>query len=385
MKTLKVLHLASFAGNIGDNANHKGARALLQKNLSFRLAYTELEIREFYWQKRSFDQDFVNLANGHDLVMIGGGNYFELWVEDSPTGTSIGFGPEILSLIRPPVVFYGLGCDPYKGFSENTLKKFKNFLDYVLTSPGCLVSVRNDGSLQHIYKYFGKEYAAKIYQIPDGGFFTEVGDYYHPQIKKGNLYLGINLAGDMLDLRFPAGETKHISYEDFLALFSSLLENCLAERGNLHLVFIPHIFRDLAIISDLLNLLPDPYRRRRITVMPYLHGEGAQEYIFDLYRKCLFVMGMRFHATVCPLGLGVPTIGLASYPKIEDLYRELQLPERAVRVNEKGFVPKLEALIDHTLENRQAVVEKYAKIKDSLLEQINSFHRIMDHWLKKFC
>ena len=32
MKKLKVLHLASFIGNIGDNANHKGVRFVSSKS-----------------------------------------------------------------------------------------------------------------------------------------------------------------------------------------------------------------------------------------------------------------------------------------------------------------------------------------------------------------
>ena len=65
-KKLRVLHFASFAGNIGDLANHAGARRMLNENLGFTLEFTDLEIREFYWSQRSFDDAFVAYANSFD-------------------------------------------------------------------------------------------------------------------------------------------------------------------------------------------------------------------------------------------------------------------------------------------------------------------------------
>lgn len=80
MEIIKVLHLASFTGNIGDEANHYGFRRKLKENLKFNFNYTELEIRNFYrsWGLMKFDDDFVKLCNSHDFVIIGGGNFLEL-------------------------------------------------------------------------------------------------------------------------------------------------------------------------------------------------------------------------------------------------------------------------------------------------------------------
>ena len=134
MRKLKILHLASFDGNVGDNANHKGSRVFLRKNLGYDIEYTNLEIREFYWNIRKFDEEFVQLSNQHDVVMIGGGNYFELWVENSYTGTSLNLSREILEKINSPIVFYALGCDAGQGVPEENVLKFKAFLDYLNVS-----------------------------------------------------------------------------------------------------------------------------------------------------------------------------------------------------------------------------------------------------------
>ena len=384
MKKLRVIQLASFEGNIGDNANHRGTRMLLSRNLDFQLEFTNLEIREFYWKKRKFDQSFVELVNSHDLLIIGGGNYFELWVKNSATGTSIDMSSEIFNNIKTPILFYALGCDAGQGAPEENINKFKNFLNLVQSSGKCLISVRNDGSMETIVKLLGPEYAQNIFRVPDGGFFTVVKESYHPELPRGKRVIGINIAGDMLDVRFGdnAREKGRISYNHFIMNFANLLNNRLKQDPALNLVFFPHIFRDLSVITDILQSLEDIYRRTRVTVAPYLHGEGAQEYIFDIYAKCDLILGMRFHANVCGIGLNVPTVGLINYPQIEYLYKELSLIERIVYVNKEGFTESLDCLIDQTLANPGAVKARYKIIMERLLDEANSFHKVVNSWLK---
>ena len=95
MTKLNILHIASFTGNIGDNANHLGFRGWFERVAEADVIWTELEIREFYWKNRFWDRSFVEYANGFNLIIIGGGNYFELWVDKSPTGTSIEIEPDL--------------------------------------------------------------------------------------------------------------------------------------------------------------------------------------------------------------------------------------------------------------------------------------------------
>ncbi len=384
MKKLKILHLASFDGNVGDNANHKGSRAFLKKNLGYDIEYTNLEIREFYWNVRKFDQEFVQFSNQHDVVMIGGGNYFELWVENSHTGTSLNLSREILEKIKSPIVFYALGCDAGQGVPEENVSKFKKFLDYLNSSSKYLVSVRNDGSEDTIRDFLGERYLKNIYKVPDGGFFTEVEDFYHPELPDSKKVIAVNLAGDMLDRRFGDNgiDSSKISYEQFLKAFGSLINNQLKQDAEICIVFIPHIFKDIGVIADVLQNVEDRFRRNRITVAPYLHGKNAQEYIFDLYRKCNLVLGNRFHANVCSIGLGVPTIGLVNYPQIEKTYKELNISERTVRINEQGFEDRLNLLIIQSMTDQGNIKKNYREVKISLVDQIDKFHDVMRHWIE---
>lgn len=377
VRHLKVLHLASFSGNIGDNANHAGARSQFAQNLSFQLDFTELEIREFYWKQRFFDEDFISYANQFDLLLIGGGNYFELWVESSRTGCSIDLPPELLAKIRCPVLFYGLGVDAGQGVPEICLQRFREFMDYLLADDRFFVAVRNDGAVDTLEKYLGEHYARAVSAVPDGGFFVKPGAYNLPEFANFPRNIVINLAGDMLDMRFKGSENL-LSADGFFKEFAYCLEQLLKANPDLNIVFVPHIFRDYAPISSVLEFLPDNLRRRRIAVAPYLVGTVGGDRQFSLYQQASLVLAMRFHANVCPLGMGVPTLGLVCYPQIDHLYRELNLSALAVDVTSAGFSARLIDQAQLALSGEHADSHL---ITSALLLSIKATHKKIDAWL----
>lgn len=389
MKTLNVLHLASFVGNIGDNANHKGIRRIFKAYLNYNLIYDELEIRDFYmlWKKKFFDKEFVNLVNQYDLLMIGGGNFFDLCIDKSVTGTTLNISEDILQEIQTPILFFGLGCDPYKGVTEEILGRFKKFLDALIKLDKSFISVRNDGSIENIKKYVGNEYVRYIHHVPDGGFFTKVEeDSYHPEIEKDKKVIAINVAGDMPHLRFkPELGNEYSAYGDFVSGFSKILNEMLQEDEEITLVFVPHIFKDLKIISEVMDNMNDEYRRKRITVAPYLHGVKAHDYIFDIYKKSNIAIGMRFHTNVCSIAFNTVTIPLATeHFKVRDLYIELGLENRIVNISRKGFEKPLKQLIKESLSKEQETKEKYARVYSELEREMKAYCSELNNWLKRF-
>lgn len=382
-RELNVLHLASFVGNIGDNANHVGFRDSLKRNVSYDLRYTNLEIREFYWKERRFDDQFVALCNQHDLVVIGGGNYFELWVEGSETGTSIDISIDTLKRIDAPILFNALGVDSGQGVPEVNAQKFRAFLDFLLASDRYIVSVRNDGALDTLARYVGPEYPQQVHHVPDAGFFTTVHEHFHPELNDGGTNLVINLAGDMVETRFAAREPDGITYDEFLQEFADTLSEFVRSTAGARLIFVPHIFRDIETISKVLEYFPDPVRRTKIRVAPYLIGDQGQDYLFDLYRQADLVLGMRFHANVCPIGLLTPTLGLVNYRQIEMLYRELDMNDRCIRVNVAGFGQKLLTSMHSSLENSSEIRNLYGEKNTVWREKLTRFHQNVDEWLSR--
>lgn len=385
---IETLHVASFTGNVGDNANHNGTRQTLAENSIYEFSYTETEIRKYYQNytasdSLAFDDEFVTIANDHDLVLIGGGNFFELWIEDSVTGTTIDMTKEIVDKIDTPIVFYGLGCDPHKGIPGDNKEKFEDFLSHILGSDHCLVSVRNDGSLSHIERIFGKEYAKRVKKVPDGGFFTEVDDRNHPQINQSETTIALNVATDMPELRFPREKSNSHSYERFIDELAEFIDEMINELDDLHFVLMPHIYSDITAISDVLIRVDDINRRSRVTMAPYLSGDGSERYIFDIYRKADLAMGMRFHTNVCSIGQNTPTIGLVSYPKVGDLYEiELGLQNRIVDVRKNGFKNELTELTQESLCNASIIEEEYDEICTKLRMELDQFHSNINKLLK---
>jgi len=154
MKTKKILHFASFIGNIGDNANHYGLYKSLRKNLTgIDYKITKEEIREYFWKEKFFNEKIIDYFNKFDLIIIGGGNFFELWVEDSRTGTSVDIPVNFFKKIKTPVLFFALGVDIAQGYSLSNKLKFEKLLDYLKDDDKYLISVRNDGAL----KYFSPQ------------------------------------------------------------------------------------------------------------------------------------------------------------------------------------------------------------------------------------
>jgi len=334
-KTLRVLHLASFAGNIGDVANHAGTRRMLTEHISFALEFTDLEIREFYWRQRSFDDAFVDYANGFDLLMVGGGNYFELWVDHSATGTSIDITPERLARLKVPTVFFALGVDTGQGYSAQSAQRFADFMSTVLGRCDMFVCVRNDGSSHALREVLGEEAAARIRVIPDGGFFVDPAGCRPAHGDSG--HIGINIAGDMLERRFD----RALSPEGFLRELGDACRELMDARPELRIDLIPHIWRDCALIAQLLPMIPDPYLRRRVAVGRLEPGEAGLAGFLQTYRGFDLVLGMRFHASVCPIGMGVPARGLLNYPQVERLYEDIDMQDRLVDVREAGYGKRL--------------------------------------------
>ena len=100
-------------------------------------------------KKRFFDDDFVHLANQFDLIIFGGGNFFELWVQDSCKSNSVDIKIEILEKINSKIIFYSLGLDPAQGIAN--IDAFKSWVNYIISKPEkYILSVRNDGALDTV-------------------------------------------------------------------------------------------------------------------------------------------------------------------------------------------------------------------------------------------
>lgn len=382
---MKILHIASFNGNIGDNANHSGFYKSLKEFLAIDINVTQLEIRYFYksWGLKFFDQEFAIEANKYDLVVFGGGNFFELWLEDSETGTTIDISREILNMIKTPILFNCIGVDIYKGYSEVTKNKFKNFLEYLLDDENkkrFFVSVRNDGSKEILVDLYGKILAEKIMVAPDPGFyFKPKKDESFPELINSKKSIAINVAKDMLDKRF----IFDVTYEEFTTALGNVVNKFLDNYPEYQIIFMPHIYSDLGAINDVLTKINDIHRRYKVKCAPYLTGANSADYIFGLYAQCELTLGMRFHSNVCSIAQNIPTIGLINYIKHGKLYKEIGMSDRIIYVNRYGFERVLEEKLYESIDNLKNIKQRYSEVNLDISRMKVDYFRNVIRWLKE--
>ena len=268
---MRILHIASFNGNIGDNASHIGFRNIL-KTLGIIATIDQIEIRRFYknyslFDKQSFDEDFIKKANQYDLVVFGGGGFLDYWVPNSETGTTIDISLDLFQQLLVPVLFTSIGCIPHKEVPEGNVEKFSRFVNAILEKKNAALAVRNDGSKIILKSVLGDTIACKIPQLLDNGFFYKSHRKFS-RITDGK-YIAINVTKDQLLMKNQTiGEVNAEHFNQQLRLYI----DTIIKNTNLNIVFIPHIFSDLEAIQHALRGINDYLIRTRVIIAPYIQG-----------------------------------------------------------------------------------------------------------------
>ncbi|ONK23387.1 hypothetical protein BLX87_11000 [Bacillus sp. VT-16-64] len=95
---------------------------------------------------------------------------------------------------------------------------------------------------------------------------------------------------------------------------------------------------------------------------------------------------MRFHANVCAISLGIPTLGLISYPKHGYLYDEIGMPDRKTDINHGNFTATLENNVDRLIHDDDFTVmlrKNYLQKMQEIKEEKENIYRHLKTWIKK--
>lgn len=372
-KILRVLHVASFLGNIGDYANHQGFYNKFQQVI--RAKFTPVEIRKFYKNRAEakFDSTFLKQINSHDLLVLGGGGFFDLQWDYSQTGTTIDFSREFLDGIKIPVLVNAMGYHEYGIVAPEIVQKFGNFLEKITDKKNWLITVRNDGSWGRLKERFGPV-VDKIEKVPDAGFFYTPKKYSKSNLyNKNTVWIGLNITNDLFD--------QNLDLNSFNLCISQFINKILEENSNFKAIFFPHSHQDVSTIGTILNKIEDKYKREKVIVAPFFTGANSIDQVFDLYRLCSCVIGMRFHANVCCIGMGIPIIGLAGHEQISSLYDELDLPDRCLKVNNNQLSSQLIIKLQNSLKTSDKIKKEYTQINHSLNKQSDAYFRKIKSWI----
>ena len=241
------------------------------------------------------------------MGVIGGGNFFELWVESSKSGTSLDFEVSELKNAGRPVFLNALGAFSGLGISTKARSNFPNFFRDLTLDDSFLCTLRNDGSRDTLKAEFGID--AEL-EIPDHGFFGSDLVTASPLKQEESDFIAVNLAVDMSDSRFAT-----LNFSEFAKGLSSTLAE-LAEERSLQIRFIPHIYSDFKAISAVLDELPDEVRRNRTRICALDTSRTNSLETFRNYLGAKLAFTMRFHATVFALAKGIPIVALGNDKRV---------------------------------------------------------------------
>lgn len=370
---IRILHVASFVGNIGDNASTMGLYNLFDEIIK-SYSVEKLEIRRFYKKyrfddKKRFDRDFINYANTFDLLIIGGGGFLDYWVENSATGTTIDIEPDLIQYISTPTMICSVGAKPHHKIPEGNIEKFQKFLDAVEVNEKVMIAIRNDGSKLSFLKYIGQHYLKQIPEVLDHGFYYSNNTTLPLPINDN--YVTINITIDQI--KMISDECGAISENSYYNNLKKVIEHlCLNMKQ--HVVLMPHVYHDLKAFSKLLDLLDDFLIKNYITVAPCIQNDIGADYLYSIYKNSKLVMGTRFHANVCALAMKTPTIGLAVLDRVKYLYDQMGLSDDYVFVD-NDFADELIKKIELKLSCEKPINEEY----------LINLEKMKHHSIKEYC
>ncbi|MCO5113693.1 MAG: polysaccharide pyruvyl transferase family protein [Bdellovibrionaceae bacterium] len=348
-----ILHIASFYGNIGDNASHIGFEKILKENLTY-FKKTNLEIRKFYKNyqeadRMEFNSAFIDYINTFDLFVIGGGGFLDYWLPESATGTTIDISRENLSRIKIPTLITSVGCHPHKEIPDGNIEKFRSFLDASFENANIHIALRNDGSILNLKNNIGFKYFETIPEILDHGFFYTSSE--SKQILKcEEPYIAINVTADQLSMK--SSRRTAFDIHEYLIEMRQILDYVI-NILKMKVIFVPHIFSDIEAICDIIKPLSGYKYRSNIFIAPLLQGNDGTNILFSIYRDSAAVIGSRFHSNVCSLAMEKPVLGLGILDRVHYLFTDLNIEHRCIDIN-SNFSDKTLIALNECLANKQS-------------------------------
>jgi polysaccharide pyruvyl transferase WcaK-like protein len=158
-----------------------------------------------------------------------------------------------------------------------------------------------------------------------------------------------------------------VRYRDYVQKVASLCSDIMASGARLTL-FSTQI-RDEAVIEDVIELVnadtaafPEPEIARNRTVSE----------LMDTLNNADCVVATRFHATVLPLQLGIPVLGICYYRKAAELLEDVGLGRYYVNIDDfdaETLIAKFNALREQIASGDLEISEQHSRYLVALSEQ----------------
>jgi len=348
---MRILHSYCLNYNLGDYALGIGLKNLLRQFLKVEM------IGNTNIQGRNFDEYYItNVVNKkYDLLVIGGGGIIHgaHW----PNGWFWLIDKELIKTIKIPFIVYAAGNNYFEEESsipERTVSHLQETF-----KRASFFSVRNDGSYERILEQTG----LNADETPDPGFHVSLNSHYPRFVKEP--FVIIQLANDKPKFRFGTQERK----ENFIASMKRIARELAKEY---RVIFAPHVLDDVAISHEIASGI----NHCEVWDFGYFAFDHVDKSL-GYYQNAEFVIAMRGHGQILPIGFCVPVISLQNHPKHAGLMRKLGLIEYNVRIEDVDFESRLREKIAKVILNQSTLRIEYEKLNESLYEKTaDSFSKI---------
>ncbi len=373
----RMIHIASFDGNLGDLVNHRGfydSMGIDEKKIE------KVEIRHFYNKcflepKMSFDPEFAAHVNESDLLILGGGSFFDVSYDRSGTGTTLDFKEGFADRLKIPVLVNAMGFHPDRSHMT-AINTFKTFFDDILSRPDWFIALRNDGSGNRLKEVYGDHFDGRVMIVPDNGFMCPV---IRDKIKvdTDRRIVGISLSRDINE-GYSGGLTRDEYREKIIGYIDRLSERYF-------LIFFPHTPGDLEMIDAVLEKLGRERFRRNIVIAPYIPNMNGVYEMMRYYRACDVIVGMRFHACVMAFINHIPVAALSLHDQISDFFDELGLSDLCVKVSSDRFTERLDEIVEgHVNGDKYDYDLRIDGILESVREGNQNYRKDVEVFLERF-
>ena len=395
-KTTRLLHLANHhSTNIGNGALISGTERVLREDFATSIKFENEPWDDYnFVPDKRFNRSFVERVNAHDALLVGAAIAINGRRYLSNAGMRLDLPVSLWPEIRRPVVFYGISyrCWPYQRYYH--LDKFKELMEYLLSAPNVLFSLRNDGTKLWLERTLGYPLVG-IEEIPDPALFVETESGFHPQLAAGkkNIIVALNNEDEVFRFGGAARELvwrllgKHVEEATLVKLWQSVPDwrarrrrlvkrlaaaiEKISAQWDANFILCPHYLDDFKIIGELFDELP-PKVAHQNTVSFGLLKVPHSAHFYDLYAKADLAISMRVHSMSPSIGVGTPMIALSTQPRLDVFMNDAGLGRHLLNTFDPDLTEKLASLANEILADPNPVKERFARTWDQTRSVLGS-------------
>lgn len=343
---MNILHTYCLNYNLGDHALGIGVKRVLRSLLDVT------SIGETNLQGTVFDDYFIEIVNKkYDLLVIGGGGIIHgaHW----PNGWFWLIEKDKIKQIEIPFIVFGAGYNYFKGEGEIPQKGKDHLLETKKYS--AFFSVRNDESFERLKEQTGID----AVEIADPGFFVK-DPKLHLKRPVDSPFIVIQVAYDRPLQRFGSEEKVELFIRNMREIAGRLSKDYTV-------IIAPHVVADLMLSQKIADGLENTF----VWDFPSYAFDKAEQ-IFQFYANAEFVLAMRGHGQILPIGMGTPVISLENHRKNIGLMKKLGLEKWNSDIQDEHFIEKTWSLIGDLRGNLPSISAYCYKKTDELYKDTST-------------